>query len=783
MANGYNIGPTIGIDGEAEFRQQIREVSNGIKTLGTEMKVVTSAFIGQEKSVQALAAQNDVLGRTVSSLEEKLELQRKMLKESADAFGEADEGTQRLQQAVNRTQAELNKANAQIQANNELLNVNESQIHATGEEVEETAEKYSAGMDKIAKATTTAMKVAGAAIAAGAAAVGALAKASLDLYGDYEQLVGGVETLFGSSADVVQDYANRAYKTAGLSANEYMETITGFSASLIKSLGGDTAKAAELGDQAIRDMSDNANKMGTDISSLQNAYQGFAKQNYTMLDNLKLGYGGTKEEMERLLEDAGKLAGTKFDISSFADITQAIHVIQTQMGITGTTAKEASTTIQGSVNAMGAAWKNLLVGMAADDADLEGLIDNLVESVLTVADNLLPRLEQILSGMGEVIQELAPVIAQELPGMVQAMLPSLLTAGVELVVGLVQGIISALPGVADAIGDAIPVIGESIKEAMPELLEAGGELVDMLAQGILDAIPALADAALEGSKAMGEGLEENLPTALQNMIKFVYELAQTLVDNAPKLLEAAGTIVKSLLDGLVEYLPTLLEWIPFALKGLAETLSEHLPDIIDLGVQLVTALAGALIDAIPILLEAIPEIAAALLEAGADIGKALLEGVWEGIKSVGQWLMDQIKGFFDGIVEGVKDLLGIHSPSRVFGDIGSNMAQGLGQGWDKAFPAIQRDIKGSMDFNPSFTPEWGKGVMDNLAMDLTAPIVPAAANGGQGRGDAGYAQEAQTGELVINITETIDGAVLARNQYRYNKAEVQRQGPELVKGG
>lgn len=783
MANGYNIGPTIGIDGEAEFRQQIREVSNGIKTLGTEMKVVTSAFIGQEKSVQALAAQNDVLGRTVSSLEEKLELQQKMLKESADAFGEADERTQKWQQAVNQTQAELNKANAQIQANNELLNVNESQVHATGEEVEETAEKYSVGMDKIAKATATAMKVAGAAIAAGAAAVGALAKASLDLYGDYEQLVGGVETLFGPSADVVRGYANQAYKTAGLSANEYMETITGFSASLIKSLGGDTAKAAELGDQAIRDMSDNANKMGTDISSLQNAYQGFAKQNYTMLDNLKLGYGGTKEEMERLLEDAGKLAGTKFDISSFADITQAIHVIQTQMGITGTTAREASTTIQGSVNAMGAAWKNLLVGMATDGADLDGLIDNLVDSVLTVADNLLPRLEQILSGMGEVIQQLAPVIAQELPGMVQAVLPSLLTAGVELVVGLVQGVISALPGVADAIGEAIPVIGESLKEAMPELLEAGGELVDMLAQGVLDAIPALADAALEGSKSIGEGLEENLPTVLQNMIKFVYELAQTLVDNAPKLLEAAGTIVKSLLDGMVEYLPTLLEWIPFALKGFAETISENLPQIIDLGVQLVTALAGALIDAIPILLEAFPDIIAAVGEAAVDIGKALLEGVWEGIKSVGQWLMDQIQGFFDGIVEGVKDLLGIHSPSRVFGDIGSNMAQGLGQGWDKAFPAIQRDIEGSMDFNPSFTPAWGRGVMDNLAMDLTAPIAPSAANGGQGRGDAGYGQEGQTQELVINITETIDGAVLARNQYRYNKAEVQRRGPELVKGG
>lgn len=786
MANGYNIGPTIGIDGEAEFKQQIREVSNGIKTLGTEMKVVTTAFIGQENSVKALAAQNDVLGRTVSSLEEKLELQQKMLKESADAFGEADGRTQAWQQAVNKTQAELNKANAQIQANNELLTVNESQVHATGEEVEETAEKYSDGMAKIAKATTTAMKVAGAALAAGAAAIGLLAKESLEGYGDYEQLVGGVETLYGTllgDAQKVQENAANAYKTAGLSANEYMETVTSFSASLISSLAGNTTKAADLADQAIIDMSDNANKMGTDIQSIQNAYQGFAKGQFNMLDNLKLGYGGTKEEMERLLADAEKLSGVHYDLSSFADITEAIHVIQTQMGITGTTAREASTTIEGSVNAMGAAWKNLLVGMAADNADLDGLIENFVDSVMTAADNILPRLEQILSGMGEVIRKLAPVLADALPGMVEDVLPSLLSAGVELIVGLAQGIVTALPEVAKAIGEAVPVIGESLKEALPELLDAGGELVAMLGEGILEGIPALADAALEGSKAIGQGLEENLPALLQNMIKFVYELAQTLMDNAPKFLEAAGTIVKGLLDGLVEYLPTLLEWIPFALKGFAEALSEHLPEIIDLGVQLVTALAGALIDAIPVLLDAFPDIIVAVGEAAVDIGKALLEGVWNGITSIGQWLMDQIKGFFDGIVEGVKDLLGIHSPSRVFGDIGSNMAQGLGQGWDKAFPSIQRDIEGSMDFNPSFTPEWGRGVMDNLAMDLTQPILPVGANPAPGGGGTGYGQEIQLPDLVLNVTETIDGQVLAHNQYKFNLREAMLAGTPVTKEG
>ena len=260
-----------------------------------------------------------------------------------------------------------------------------------------------------------------------------IAKAAVESYASYEQLVGGVETLFKDSADQVQKYASEAYKTAGLSANAYMEQATSFSASLLQGLGGDTKAAADYANQAIIDMADNANKMGTSIESIQNAYQGFAKQNYTMLDNLKLGYGGTRGEMERLIEDANKVKeanGEMADltIDNFADMVEAIHIIQSEMGITGTTAEEASSTIQGSIASLKASWENLLVGMADENANMDQLIGQFVESASTAAQNLLPRIEQTLLGVAQLIEKLAPIIIEKLPGMIQTLLPAFLNA-------------------------------------------------------------------------------------------------------------------------------------------------------------------------------------------------------------------------------------------------------------------------------------------------------------------------------------------------------------------
>lgn len=309
----------------------------------------------------------------------------------------------------------------------------------------------------------TVAKVGAAAVTAGVAGVAALTKMGVEGYAQYEQLVGGVETLFKESQNIVMGYAENAYMTAGMSANQYMETVTSFSASLIQSLDGDTAKAAEVGNMAITDMSDNANKMGTSIEMIQNAYNGFAKSNFTMLDNLKLGYGGTKEEMQRLIDDANRVKvanGEMADLSidSFADVTEAIHIIQTEMGITGTTAREAASTIEGSISMMKGAWQNLVVGMADSEADMEVLINNFVESTVIAAQNLLPRIEQTLIGIGQLITALAPVISEALPQLVEAVLPALLTAGVSLVTAIVKGVITTLPALYTALLDAVKII-------------------------------------------------------------------------------------------------------------------------------------------------------------------------------------------------------------------------------------------------------------------------------------------------------------------------------------
>ena len=451
---------------------------------------------------------------------------------------------------------------------------------------------------KLKSGLVTAAKVGAAAVAAAGTAIIAIGKQAIKQYAEYEQLVGGVETLFKQSSDTVMKYAENAYKTAGLSANKYMSTVTSFSASLLQSLGGDTEAAAKYADMAITDMSDNANKMGTSMEMIQNAYQGFAKQNYTMLDNLKLGYGGTKEEMQRLLEDAEKLSGIEYDISSYADIVDAIHVVQTEMGITGTTAKEAATTIQGSLASMKGAWQNLLTGVANDNANFEVLVSNFVDSLVGVGANIIPRINIVIQGLTQLITQASQTI--------------------------------------------IPLAVETLLQNLPAIVAAGMDLIMALVNGILDNIDLLIDCTLE--------------------------LIDVVVDK----------------------------------------LIENLPKLIDGGIRLIIALGIGLIEAIPQLVGKIPEIITAIIEGFAsgasrilDIGKNIVEGVWQGIKNAAKWLKDKIFGFFDGIIGGVKDFLGIHSPSRVFADMGKNMALGIGEGWDNQYDSIKKDIESGMNFTAS----------------------------------------------------------------------------------
>ncbi len=353
----------------------------------------------------------------------------------------------------------------------------------------ETSSKAETLAGKLKGGLVTAAKVGGAAIAAAGAAAVAITKQAVENYGEYEQLVGGVETLFKSSADTVMQYAANAYQTAGMSANEYMTTVTAFSASLLQSMGGDTEAAAEKANLAITDMSDNANKMGSSMESIQNAYQGFAKQNYTMLDNLKLGYGGTKEEMQRLLDDANALNAaqgnyTNYTIDSYADIVDAIHTVQTEMGITGTTQLEASTTIQGSIASMKAAYDNFITGLGDENADMAGLITNLLGSTVTVAENLLPVVEKILENIGVVVQEKGPEMIEKFVGYAVEKLPQVIELGMKMVLAIVSGLADNFPQIVRSVLDMMATIVKTFVSSLPDIVDVGKQIVKGLWEGI-----------------------------------------------------------------------------------------------------------------------------------------------------------------------------------------------------------------------------------------------------------------------------------------------------------
>ena len=478
--------------------------------------------------------------------------------------------------------------------------------------IDDAGKKTSSFADKLKTGLAAAAKVGVAAIGAAAAGIAALTKASVENYAEYEQLVGGVDTLFKQASDTVQQYAANAYKTAGMSANEYMNTVTSFSASLIQSLGGDTEKAAVVADQAITDMSDNANKMGTSIDMIQNAYQGFAKQNFTMLDNLKLGYGGTKEEMERLLKDAQKISGIKYDISSFADITEAIHVMQEEMGIAGTTAAEASETIEGSINSMKSAWSNLVTGLADENSDLDKLINNFVDSTATAAKNIIPRVEQTLIGVGTLISKLAPVIGEALPRLVTNVLPSLLSAGVKLVSGIVEGIASSLP----------------------QVLEAGTNLLSQLTTGIENGLP---------------DMMSRLPQIIDDFLNFITE-------NLPSILEKGVEMLNSLVNGIINSIPQLVGQLPKIIKSFTTFISQNLPTIIQSGINILLNLIKGIMQAIPQLVASLPELINAIVNGLASLyldlmraGGQIVQGIIDGIAAAWNGLVSWFNGLWDSL--------------------------------------------------------------------------------------------------------------------------------------
>lgn len=596
-------------------------------------------------------------------------------------------------------------------------------------------------------AKTSATAVAGM-VAAATTAVATLAGLSVKQYAEYEQLTGGVETLFKNSSDKVMEYANNAYKAAGMSANEYMNTITGFAASLLQGLGGDTEKAAKIGNMAVEDMADNANKMGTAIENIQNAYQGFAKQNYTMLDNLKLGYGGTKEEMQRLLVDAQKLTGIKYDISNFSDIIEAIHAIQNEMGITGTTAKEAASTIEGSLSMTKSAWTNLLTGMADDNADFDKLVDNLVNSVGTLGENLLPRIEIAINGIGKLIDKLLPSIINKIPELISSILPGMVQAGINVTSSLVNGIVESLPMLLEVGLQALITLGQGIAKNLPALIPTIVNLMISMCDMIIENLPLIVDVAIDIILALVQGLVSALPTLIAEVPRIINSFANAIYNALPQILMAGVQIIGMLIKGLIQSIPilvanipqiimaivnvfTLMNWasigknlitgigngiksmvsnIGTVAKFTAESVVNGIKGIFtsggSIGRNLISWVTNGISSSVGNLVQAAKNVAISAIQglknilswdSAASIGKNLIQGLWNGISNMGGWIMDKIGGFASNIIGGIKDFFGIHSPSRVMRDlIGTNIVKGIGVGIDIETPNLEKDIDANM---------------------------------------------------------------------------------------
>lgn len=594
-----------------------------------------------------------------------------------------------------------------------------------------------------------------------------ITKSAVDSVASLEQNIGGVETLFQSSSDTVIANAERAYQTAGLSANEYMETVTGFSASLLQSLGGDTEEAAKVADMAVTDMSDNANKMGSDMASIQAAYQGFAKQNYTMLDNLKLGYGGTKSEMERLIADANRVKeanGEMGDLSieSFADVTEAIHIMQTEIGITGTTALEASTTIEGSLNATRAAWDNLLNG--------SGTAEEFAETAWTYIDNLVTNLEEIIPRIAEMIPEIVGVLAEHAPELFEAVgtildslwsamqeaAPALLEIVGTLLGDVISRIIEGAPEMVSTVLDLVSKGIEALSSGQPAFLEKGLQLVVSIITGIVQALPQLTQQiiALVGSilvtivnslpqiinsgmdiiDALVNGFLEAGPGIILTIGQLLTQLLTAIMQNAPQMLQRGIELINSLVNGLIQNGPAIISAILTVLSGLFQTIIQNAPQMLQQGIVLLSNLAAGLIQAIPQLIAALPGIINSIFNYFNNtnwwvLGWNLLVGIANGIVQGAFNIVNALIGAVQNAWNSALSWLGIHSPStRARDEIGKRIPQGAAEGIeddsDLVTDAMVDTYKTAFDVAEQFTSDISYNMpgLSDYAADVGASI-------------------------------------------------------------
>lgn len=686
MASSF--GGTVKLTGESEYRKALRDITTNLKEVSSELKLTNTQFSSGDKTVKETKNAYTNMNTTIQEQKEKISSLRSALSEAEKEYGSNNEKVKTFKTQLNNAETQLIQMENATDKSNKGLDELKDGFDDAGQGAIKFGDLLKANV--LGDFITSGLKSVVGAVKQVGSALLSVGKDALDSYANYEQLVGGVETLFKDNAGVVEEYASNAYKTAGLSANDYMETVTSFSASLLQSLNGDTKKAAEVSNRAVVDMADNANKMGTDMASIQNAYQGFAKQNYTMLDNLKLGYGGTKEEMQRLIKDAANMKDVQKDLGvtvdansmSFGNIVNAISVMQKKMDIAGTTSKEASTTIQGSIASLKSAWDNLLTGVADDDADWDNLVSNFFDSIFTAADNVLPRIGTIAFGVMSLIRDT-----------VTELLPEVISMLTDFATTLVDDISGYLPNVMESIGQVGKTILDTFISLLPDILQIGINVLTYLIQGIA----------------------ESLPNLIPAIIDAVLLMTTTLLDNIDMIIDAGIKLLIGLADGLINALPNLIDKIPVIIDKLIMAITNNLPKIVESGILLMSKLGLGIVKAIPQLISKIPQIIFSLVRGFAnyfsnmhEVGKNLVSGIWEGIKNAKDWLLGKVKEWCGNILNGIKAFFGIHSPSKVFKDeIGTNLALGVGEGFSDTMKTVSNDMSASIptefDINSTVT--------------------------------------------------------------------------------
>lgn len=634
-----NIGPKIGIDGEAEYRKQLGLIIQQAKTLDTEMKAVTASFSKNTSEQEKNAKQTEVLQKQIAKQEELVAKLAKGVAESAKTYGESAEETEKWKQQLNKAQAELNGMKSRLSDMDDGL----EDVNDEMEKGEKGASSFASVLkaELLSEVIISGVKALASAMAeVGKAAVN-FGKEVVSSYADFEQLQGGVQKLFDETTMGWQEYsesvgnasqetfkawadmtknsrfvmqnAEQAFKTAGLSMNEYMETVTGFSASLIESLSGNTEAAVDVADRAIRDMSDNANTFGTDMASIQNAYAGFAKGQFTMLDNLKLGYGGTKTEMERLIKDAAKLTDVQKELGvavdadslSFANIVNAISVMQEKMSIAGTTQREAAGTISGSITMLQKSWENFVTMLGNDTDGIEQYMDDVIDSFVSVVDNIAPVIETL--------------VAQ------------------------------------------IPTVLERALERLPDLVEFGKNIITSFVEGMKQNLPRMAETAKEMIRGIADGIKKNLPDMIKSGLESLLSFSKGFRDNVSKLVDNGLEMIKTVARGIIKAIPDMIRTVPQIIINFADTINDNMPKILQTGVQLLGELIAGIVKAIPTLVKNLPKIIEAIVKTimafdWLNLGAKIITGIGNGIKSMASGLKQFVTNGFSGAIEYLKNL-------------------------------------------------------------------------------------------------------------------------------